>query len=140
VDCLITQNGPVRRDVARVPRFLLAVPGILAGIFVPVVVVTAPKPAPPQTVGMSFMDFTVDVVKVHVGDRLTFVNSSNNIHAIGPGKDGQITSPVPGDPLAGFSMLETNAPYTTTPWLVPGKYYVTCSLHPMMNLTVVVVR
>ena len=125
--------------MVRVPRFLFVVPGILAGIFVPVVIVTAPKPAPPHTVGMKFMDFTDDVVKVHVGDRLAFVNSSNNIHAIGPGQNGQITSPVRGDPLAGFTMLETNAPYTTAPWLVPGKYYVTCSLHPMMNLTVVVV-
>jgi len=139
VERLITRHAAVRRDVARIPRFLFVVPGILAGIFVPVVIVTAPKPAPPQTVGMKFMDFTVDVVKVHVGDRLTFVNSSNNIHAIGPGQDGQITSPVRGDPLTGFTMLETNAPYTTAPWLVPGKYYVTCSVHPMMNLTVVVV-
>jgi plastocyanin len=129
----------VRRDVARVPRFLLVVPGILAGILVPVVIVTAPKPAPPHTIGMKFMDFTVDVVKVHVGDRLTFVNSSNNIHAIGPGQHGQITSPVRGDPLTGFTMLETNAPYTTKPWMIPGKYYVTCSVHPMMDLTVVVV-
>jgi len=103
-------------------------------------IVTAPKPAAPHTIGMNFMDFTgPDVVKVHVGDRLTFVNSSNNIHAIGPGQHGQITSPVRGEPLTGFTMLETNAPYTTAPWLVPGKYYVTCSVHPMMDLTVVVV-
>lgn len=40
-------------------------------------VVTAPKPPPPQTVGMKFMDFTVDVVKVHVGDRLTFTGSAS---------------------------------------------------------------
>jgi plastocyanin len=124
--------------LARVPRFLFVVPGIVAGIWVPAVIVTAPKPAPPHTVGMNFMDFTQDVVTVHRGDRLTFVNSSRNIHAIGPGQNGQITSPVAGEPLAGFNMLETNAPYTTGPWLVPGKYYVTCSVHPMMNLTVVV--
>jgi plastocyanin len=88
---------------------------------------------------MNFMDFTKDVVTLHRGDRLTFVNSSRNIHSIGPGQNGQIVSPVPGEPLTGFNMLETNAPYTTGPWLVPGKYYVTCSVHPMMNLTVVVV-
>jgi plastocyanin len=124
--------------LARVPRFLFVVPGIVAGIWVPAVIVTTPKPTPPHAVGMTFMDFTVDVVTVHKGDRLTFINNSRDIHAIGPGQNGRVTSPVPGEPLTGFNMLETNAPYTTGPWLVPGKYYVTCSVHPMMNLTVVV--
>jgi plastocyanin len=114
------------------------VPGILAGVFVPAVIVTTPKPAPPNTVGMSFMDFTKDFVTLHRGERLTLVNSSRNIHAIGPGQDGQIVSPVRGEPLTGWHMMETNAKYTTGPWLRPGTYYVTCSIHPMMNLTVVV--
>jgi hypothetical protein len=123
-----------------VPRILFFVPGIVAGIFVPAVIVSTPKPAPPHTIGMNFKDFTGDdIVKVHVGDRLTFVDSSRNIHSIGPGQNGQIVSPVPGEPLTGFNMMETNGVYTTGPWLVPGKYYVTCSVHPMMNLTVVVI-
>ncbi|HLI41538.1 MAG TPA: hypothetical protein VKV35_07830 [Streptosporangiaceae bacterium] len=124
--------------MAAVLRILLVVPGILAGIFVPFVVVGAPKPAPPDTVGMSFMDFTKDVVYLHRGQYLTFVDSSRNIHAIGPGRDGHITSPVPGEPLAGFHLMETNAVYKTGPWLTRGTYHVTCSIHPMMNLTVVV--
>lgn len=128
----------VPRIVAAVPRFFIAVPGILAGILVPTVIVTAPKPAPPNTVGMNFMDFTRDVVTLHRGEWLTFVDSSRNIHSIGPGQNGQIVSPVPGEPLTGFHLMETNVAYKTGPWLRPGKYYVTCSVHPMMNLTVVV--
>jgi plastocyanin len=88
---------------------------------------------------MSFMDFSKDVVTLHRGERLTFVNSSRNIHAIGPGQDGQVVSPVRGEPLTGFHMMETNAVYTTGPWLIPGTYYVTCSVHRMMSLKVVVV-
>jgi plastocyanin len=130
----------VPRILASVPRILIVVPGILAGIFVPALLVTTPKPAPPNTVGMNFMDFSKDVVTLHVGERLTLVNSSRNIHAIGPGQNGQIVSPVRGEPLAGYHMMETNAVYTTGPWLIPGTYYVTCSIHPMMNLTVVVLR
>jgi plastocyanin len=122
-----------------VPRILFVVPGILAGLFIPAVIVTTPKPAPPSTVGMTFMDFSKDVVTLHEGQRLTLVNSSRNIHAIGPGQNGQIVSPVRGEPLTGYRMMETNAVYTTGPWLIPGKYYITCSIHPMMNLTVVVV-
>jgi plastocyanin len=111
----------------------------VAGIFVPAVIVSTPKPAPPNTVGMNFMDFTKDVVVLHRGDHLTIVNSSRNIHVVGPGRNGQIVSPVRGEPLAGFHQMETNAVYDTGPWLTPGTYYVTCSIHPTMNLKVVVV-
>jgi plastocyanin len=128
----------VGRILAGTPRILLVVPGILAGILVPTVLVSAPKPAPPNTVGMTFMDFAKDVVYLHKGQYLTFVDSSRNIHAIGPGNNGHIVSPVRGEPITGFHLMETNAEYKTGPWLTPGTYYVTCSIHPMMNLTVVV--
>lgn len=125
--------------IPRIPRFLYVVPGVLAGILVPTVIVSAPKPAPPHTVGMTFMDFNKDVVVLHRGERLTIVNDSRNIHVVGPGQNGQVVSPVPGEPLTGFHQMETNAVYNTGPWLTPGTYYVTCSVHPMMNLKVVVV-
>ena len=124
--------------MAAVPRILFAVPGILAGILVPAVIVSAPKPAPPNTVSMTFMDFSKDFVWLHRGERLILVNSSRNIHAIGPGQNGHIVSRVRGEPLTGFHLMETNAVYNTGPWRTPGTYYVTCSVHPMMNLTVVV--
>jgi hypothetical protein len=125
--------------MASVPRILFALPGILAGILVPAVIVTTPKPAPPNTVGMTFMDFSKDVVTLHRGQYLTLVDSSRNIHAIGPGQNGHIVSRVRGEPMTGYHLMETNAVYTTGPWLIPGTYHVTCSIHPMMNLTVVVV-
>lgn len=122
-----------------VPRILFVVPGVLAGIFVPAVLVSTPKPAPPHTVGMTNMDFTKDVVTLHRGQYLTFVDNSHNIHEVGPGNNGLITSPVRGEPLTGFHLMVTNAAYKTGPWLTTGKFYVTCAVHPMMNLTVVVV-
>jgi hypothetical protein len=125
--------------IPTVPRILFVVPGILAGILIPTVIVTAPKPAPPNTVGMAFMDFSKDVVTLHTGDHLILVNSSRNIHVVGPGQNAQIVSAVRGEPLTGFHLMETNAVYNTGPWLTPGTYHVTCSVHPMMNLTVVVV-
>ena len=123
-----------------IPRVLFAVPGILAGILVPTVLVDSPKPAPPNTVGMTFNDFTKDTVYVHQGQYLTFVDSSRNIHEIGPGNNGRITSRVRGEPLTGIHLMQTNTVYKTGPWLIPGKYYVTCGVHPTMNLTVVVLR
>jgi hypothetical protein len=50
--------------MAAVPRILFVVPGILAGILVPAVIVSTPKPAPPNTVGMVNMDFSKDVVRL----------------------------------------------------------------------------
>jgi plastocyanin len=123
-----------------IPRVLFAVPGILAGILVPTVLVDSPKPAPPNTVGMTFNDFTKDTVYVHQGQYLTFVDSSRNIHEIGSGNNGRITSRVRGEPLTGIHLMQTNTVYKTGPWLIPGKYYVTCGVHPTMNLTVVVLR
>lgn len=123
----------------KVPRILFVVPGVMAGIFVPTVIVSTPKPTPPNTVGMNFMDFSKDVVTLHRGEWLTLVDSSRNIHSVGPGKNGQIVSPVRGEPLTGFHMMETNAVYKTGPWLTPGTFHITCSIHPMMNLTVVVI-
>ena len=124
--------------MAALPRVLFVVPGILAGILVPTVIVSAPKPTPPNTVGMSFMDFTKDTVYLHRGQYLTLVDSSRNIHEIGPGQNGQVISPVRGEPMTGFHLMETNTVYKTGPWLTPGTFYVTCIIHPMMNLTVVV--
>jgi plastocyanin len=121
-----------------VPRILFVVPGILAGILVPTVIVSTPKPAPPNTVGMVNMDFTKDIVYLQRGQHLTFVDSSHNIHVIGPGDNGQIVGSVRGEPITAFHLLVTNTVYTTGPWLTPGTFHVTCEVHPTMNLTVVV--
>jgi hypothetical protein len=132
--------GEERRTV-QLPRVLFVVPGILAGIIVPAVVVGTPKPTPPNTIGMTFTDFAgADTVYLHRGQYLTFVDSSRNIHEIGPGQNGHITSAVRGEPMIGFHLMQTNTVDKTGPWMVPGKYYVTCAVHPTMNLTVVVLR
>jgi len=124
--------------MAAVPRILFVIPGILAGLFVPAVIVDSPHPTPPNTVGMTFMDFTKDTVYLHRGQYLTFVDSSRNIHEIGPGQNGRITGQVPGEPMTGIHLMQTNTVYKTGPWLKAGKFYVTCGVHTMMNLTVVV--
>jgi plastocyanin len=87
---------------------------------------------------MTFTDFSKEVVTLHRGDSLTLADDSRNIHVIGPGENGHVLSPVRGEPLTGFHLLETNDVYTTGLWLTPGTYHVTCSVHPDMNLKVVV--
>jgi plastocyanin len=124
--------------MARVPGILFVIPGLLAGILAPVVIASTPRPTPPNSVGMVNTDFSLDTVYVHRGQYLTFFDSSHNIHEIGPGQNGHVTSPVRGEPLTGFHLMTTNSTYKTGPWMVPGTFYVTCAVHPDMNLTVVV--
>ncbi len=135
-----------------VPRFLLAVPLLVAGAVVPTVT-AGPARAPAGTVGMEHEAFAVPdtataqvksgdypAVTIGTGDTLTFVNDSRWLHVIGPGEDGRITSE-PGAPSLGARgafLSESGQTYTTATWNTPGTYHVTCSLHPEMTVTVTV--
>src|ERR1039457_5579249 len=111
-----------RKPMTAVPRILFVVPGILTGILVPAVIVSTPKPAPPNTVGMVNMDFTKGVVYLHRGQRLTFVDSSHNTNDMGQGNNGELEPRGRGEPLTGFNLMETNSVYTTGPWLTSGTF------------------
>jgi hypothetical protein len=117
---------------------LLVIPGLLAGLLIPDLL-AAPRPVPVAGIGMVTSDFSKDVVRLHRGDRLTLVNDSNAVHVIGPGRDSRISSPERGVPVTGFHLMQTNAVYTTGPWMTAGTFYLTCTVHPGMDLTVVVV-
>jgi plastocyanin len=126
------------RRILSVPRVLLVIPGLLAGFLVPRLI-AAPKPIAAMDVGMVTRDFARDEVTLHRGERLTLVNDSNAVHVIGPGLNTHIRSPERGVPMTGFHLMQTNSTYTTGPWMTLGTFYLTCSVHPGMNLTVVVV-
>ena len=121
----------------RIPRILFVVPGLLAGLLVPALQ-ASPKPLPPGAVGMTGDDFVRDVVTIHEGQRVTFFNNSNVIHLIGAGRDGTIVGDERGVPIHGFHLMPTNGVYRTPPWTKPGTFWLTCSVHPDMNLEVIV--
>jgi plastocyanin len=124
--------------VPRIPRILLVVPGVLAGLLVPALT-AAPKPPPPGAVGMISNDFARDSVAIHVGQRLLLVNDSRVVHVIGPGTNGRIIGTEPNVPVVGFHLMQTNSVYRTGVWTKPGTYYLTCSVHPDMTLEVTVI-
>jgi plastocyanin len=119
------------------PRILLVVPGLLAGLLIPALT-ASPKEAPHSSVGMVNESFTQSSVTLQRGERLVLVNDSRVVHVIGPGIDQHVYSPQRGDPVLGFHLMQTNAVYTTGRWMAPGTYHLTCTVHPGMNLTVVV--
>jgi plastocyanin len=118
------------------PRILIAVPLVLAGAFLPAAG-AAPAKAPTGAVGMSHEDFTTKEIRIHRGETLTFANDSRYMHIIGPGRDGTLAES-DGEPMQGRVLMPENTSYTTPPFNVPGTYYVTCSMHPEMTVTVVV--
>jgi plastocyanin len=119
------------------PRILFVVPGLLAGLLIPALT-AAPKAAPESSVGMVNENFAQSSVTIKEGARLVLVNDSRLVHVIGPGFDQHVYSPQRGDPVLGFHLMQTNAIFTTGRWMSPGTYYLTCTVHPGMNLKVVV--
>jgi plastocyanin len=124
--------------VLRTPRIFLVIPGLLAGFLIPSLL-PAPRHVPVADIGMFTADFNKEAVTLHRGERLTLINDSNAVHVVGPGRDSAIRSPERGVPMTGFHLMETNASYTTGPWMTVGTFYLTCTVHPGMDLKVVVV-
>jgi plastocyanin len=122
-----------------IPRILLAVPLIIAGIVVPAAG-AAPMRPPPHAVSMEHEMFAQKSVTIHVGQTLTMVNNSLWIHIIGPGRDGKLTAAPKGVPVITRRLMQTNDVYTTGPWNTPGRFYLTCSVHPEMTVLVIVTQ
>lgn len=119
------------------PRIFLAVPLLVAGMYLPAAG-SDPAPAADGVLGMEHDLFSADEVTVKCGQTLPMVNSSRWVHIIGPGEDGLLTQAPVGVPVTDRVLVETNDTYTTGAWTKPGEYYLTCSVHPEMNVEVVV--
>jgi plastocyanin len=119
------------------PRILLAVPLLVAGIVLPAAG-SDPTPASAGVLGMEHEAFATDQVTVKCGDTLPMVNDSRFVHIIGPGQGGLLTAAPKGVPVTTRKLVETNDSYTTGTWTVPGQYFLTCSVHPEMTVKVVV--
>ncbi len=128
----------LERRILSVPRFLLIIPGLLAGFLIPGLL-PASRPVPATDVGMFTRDFAKAIVTLHRGQRLTLINDSNAVHVIGPGTNTHVVSPQRGNPVTGFHLMQSNQVYTTGRWMTVGTFHLTCTVHPGMNLTVVVI-
>ena len=133
----------------RIPRSLIAAGLVLGALFLPAAGRSLDA-RPVGTIGMSHEGYVVTgvpggekgpdgvpVITIHRGERLTFQNDSRWIHIIGPGDRGLLDHPGHGA-MAALKMLEQNGVYTTPPWNEPGTFLITCTVHPEMNATVVV--
>lgn len=117
------------------PKVLLGVPLLIAGMYLPAGHQLAARPA--GAVGMVHEGFNRTVVTIHRGQTVTFENDSRFIHIIGPGSGGHLARPR-NEPINGRELMEQDQTYTTGRWNTPGTYSITCSVHPEMTTKIVV--
>jgi plastocyanin len=118
------------------PRILLAVPLLAAGVLVPALGHSPVRPAA-GVLGMTHEEFDRKEITLDCGQSLTMRNNSRYVHIIGPGRGGLLQQDASG-PVRGRALLETDDVLTTGPWRTPGVHYLTCAVHPEMTVKVVV--
>jgi len=96
------------------------------------------------TVVHSLQNNTFDPTSISIkkGTRIKFsdVSQTGSLHILVIGFDGQEES-LPGAPgFGGFAgtRLNRGENWISPPWNTAGTYHVTCTVHPLMNLTVIV--
>jgi len=123
-----------------VPRFVFAVPFVVLGALVPGLTGEEPLARRPNLVGMEQVSFDRDVITIRRGQTIQFVNNSNFLHVLAPGERARVAD-APGVPSFGpddVRSMPRGDPFTVGPWEEPGSFDLTCTLHPEMNLEVVV--
>jgi plastocyanin len=122
------------------PRFLVATPFVVLGATLPGLTHHEPLPRRPNLVGMEQVTFDRDEITINEGDQIEFVNNSNFLHVVGPGDRARIGggADVPSFGSDDVRTMPRGDPYVTGRWTKPGTYRLTCTLHPEMNLRVVV--
>lgn len=98
--------------------------------------------AAPNEVSMVTANFSTTSITIKAGQAVHFTDPAGTgaLHAICLGMDGTCADGVQGpadlqDP--GF-MINPGDPAKDVTFTTPGTYKVTCSIHPAMNLTVIV--
>jgi plastocyanin len=123
-----------------IPKILAAIPLIALGAFIPGLRQPAIDQSATSTIGMKQEEFDRTTITIRRGAQLRFVNNSNFLHVIAPGDRARVT-PTQGAPTLGNDDVRTmprGQPFVTDPWGTPGTFQMTCTLHPEMNLDVVV--
>jgi plastocyanin len=93
------------------------------------------------TIDMHHLVFQTDEHRIPVGGTITFANTASRaLHVLVVGKDAQPRSEAGAPSFGGASghRAEVGDRWTTPKWNTAGTFFVTCTLHPSMNLKVVV--
>ncbi|HLX39710.1 MAG TPA: hypothetical protein VKR42_04220 [Ktedonobacteraceae bacterium] len=96
----------------------------------------------PNTVKLEGGTFATSSITISKGNTITFLDDSNNgaLHILVIGQNGQQESERGAPDFGGLAGLRIDVgnTWTTPPWNTAGTYHVACTVHPAMNLTVIV--
>jgi plastocyanin len=94
-----------------------------------------------ENVNVQGMVFAPDIVALHTGDTLTITDVDAIHHILTNGTWGPDNKPVPGIEPGAVILSNLNvesAPVKVGRFTQPGTYHIYCSVHPGMNLTIIV--
>ncbi len=96
----------------------------------------------PNTVKTEGGAFDVSSITIKKGSTITFVDDPNNgaLHILIIGQNAQQEAERGSPDFRGSSgvRIDVGDSWTSPPWNTAGTYHVACSVHPAMNLTVIV--
>jgi plastocyanin len=96
----------------------------------------------PNTVKTEGGSFSISSITIKKGSTITFVDDTNNsaLHILIIGQNAQQESENGSPDFRGASgvRIDVGDSWTTPPWNTAGTYHVACTIHPAMNLTVIV--
>lgn len=96
----------------------------------------------PNTVKMVGGTFSTSSIAITKGSTITFLDDANNgaLHILVVGQTGQQDSEKGAADFGGTAgqRVDVGNSWTTPPWSTAGTYHMTCTVHPLMNLTITV--
>ncbi len=142
----------LRRETPHAPRWLTPALSALAGLVLGALLVgataqfsgagsSATAKAGTETVHLVGATFSPDIIALHAGDTLAVVDDAPIPHILTNGTWSASNQPVPGvepgAPVVNNVHLNNNT-VILGPFPTPGTYHIYCTVHPGMNLTIVV--
>ena len=96
----------------------------------------------PNTIKTEGGVFNISSITIKKGSTITFLDDPNNgaLHILVIGQNAQQESESGAPDFGGVSgiRIDIGDSWTTPPWNTAGTYHVACTVHPTMNLTVIV--
>jgi plastocyanin len=142
----------LRREAAHLPYWMVPVLGAVPGLMLGAVLIgligqpaaagsAFAAPAGAEVVHLESSSFVPDIVAVRQGDKLLLVDDVPVLHILANGTWSADNRPVPGvEPgavILNHLQLNNNSA-TVGPFTTSGTYHIYCTVHPGMNLTIVV--
>ncbi len=142
----------VRRETPHTPRWLPSTLVGLSGLVIGALLVGATAQLSgagssttaktgTETVHLVGARFSPDIVALHTGDTLTVVDDEPIPHTLNNGSwsadNRSVPGAEPGAPTVNNVALN-NTSATIGPFTTPGAYHIYCTVHPGMNLTIIV--